>query len=192
MTTFKLFASVIVGLMVGGFAVADPPKVSFPNGNMTVSHGKAVVEFLPDGSVKITSPVINLTVPGGNSPAPKPNPDNPIVPDPKSPIDKELIDTVASMFGADLDQGKSTKLAKLKEFWVQAITLIDSSKTLGELNQKMRNLPVLPAEDLRPIRELFRDKIREVIGTKSSDPVDPTKAKALFGSFLAALEACEK
>lgn len=175
-----------------GVVQAEPPKVSFPSGNMTVNHGKATVEFLPDGSVKVSSPLINLVIPGsGVQPGPRPNPDNPL-PDPKPPVPaNEFAETVKSMFGADLDANKVAKLGKLKEYWAAALTMIEGSSTLGELTGKMRALPVLPESDLRPIREFFRDAMRDQLGKKTTDPLDSAKARALFGQFISALEACQ-
>lgn len=175
-----------------GAAVAEPPKVSFPSGNMTVAHGKTTVEFLPDGSVRVSSPLINLVIPGsGVQPGPRPNPDNPL-PDPKPPVPaNEFIETVKSMYGADLDVNKLAKVGKLKEYWTAALTMIEGSGTLGELTGKMRTLPVLPEADLRPIREFFRDAMRDSLGRKANDPLDAAKARALFGQFISALEACQ-
>jgi hypothetical protein len=170
-------------VLIGSFAWADPPKIEFPNGNLRVVHGKTIVEFLPDGSTRILSPMVSITIPG------KVDPDNPLPPRPPSPED-DLGPTVAAMYGADVDPGKSDKLVKLIGYWKQAVPLVKSCATLGDLANALKGLPALPGEDLRPIRELFRERIRSDLGTRADAPLDQAKASALFARFVSALEGC--
>lgn len=183
MTTFKLFASVIVGLMVGGFAVADPPKIEFPTGHLVVTHGSAKVEFLPDGSTRITSPFVTLTLPG------KVNPDLPIVP--PGPAPDEFASAVASVYGSIVDTGKKDSLIKLIAYYRDAAKLVPSSTTLGDLFGAMRSLPKPGTGEIEPLRDLLRDRMKTVFGTE--DPkakLDQAKTSAMFAQFVAALEAC--
>lgn len=164
-----------------GVVQAEPPKIEFPRGHLVVTHGKTVVEFLPDGSTRVISPVVSITIPG------KVDPDNPLPPNPK-PDNDDLKSTVAAMFGADVDPDKEQKLTRLVGYWKSAIPLVKNANTLGDLVQALRGLPSIPADDLRPIRELFRDKIRAELGSRADAPLDQAKAVALFGRFVAALE----
>ena len=180
----RFLLSVFVLLSSSLLIHAEPPKVTFPAGNMTVSHGKATVEFLPDGSVKIVSPLINLVIPGAGAPVP-PDPVNP--PNPKP---DELAAMVGTLYGSDADQGKEAKAKSLVTFWYKALSIVDGASTYADLKKSLSQIPTLPPTDLKAIRDLFRDELKKTMGP-DADPVDKVKTRELFTRFAKALEALQ-
>jgi len=167
-----------------GVVQAEPPRIDFPNGATRVVHGKTIVEFLPDGSTRVISPVVSLTIPG------KVSPDDPLPPKPPEPGPDELASSVHAIYGADTDPGKKDTLVKLIAYWREASALVNTSNTLGDWAQSLRGLPAIPADDLKPIRDLFREKIRADLGTRADAPLDKAKATSLINRFVSALEGC--
>lgn len=177
----KHFAAVLV-LALCGLAQAEPPKIEFPTGHLVVSHGSAKVEFLPDGSTRITSPFVTLTLPG------KVNPDRPVVP--PAPAPDEFLSAVASVYGSIVDAGKKDSLTKLITYYQESAKLVPSAPTLGDLFGAMRSLPQLSPGEIEPVRELLRDRMKTILGTDPKAKLDQAKTSAMFAQFIAALEAC--
>lgn len=177
----KHFAAVLV-LALCGLLHAEPPRIEFPTGHLVVTHGSAKVEFLPDGSTRITSPFVTLTLPG------KVNPDRPVVP--PAPAPDEFLSAVASVYGSIVDPGKKDSLTKLITYYQESAKLVPSAPTLGDLFGAMRSLPQLSPGEIEPVRELLRDRIKTILGTDPKAKLDQAKTSAMFVQFIAALEAC--
>jgi hypothetical protein len=184
----RLFLSVLVLLASSLLSYAEPPKVTFPPGNMVVNHGKATVEFLPDGSVKIASPLINIVIPGLAVPNP-PDPVNPdIKPGPVKPVLDLIADQIGLRYGSSTEENKAEKTRTLSSLWFRAVSLVDTCQTLGDLNVQLKKLQTLGDNELAPIREFIRDQIAEQLGVNMVTPLDKPKARALFTRFATALE----
>ena len=54
-------------LFVSSFAYAEPPQIVVSkDGTTVIKSGTNVVTVLPDGTLKVQSPILNLTLGGGN------------------------------------------------------------------------------------------------------------------------------
>lgn len=178
-----MFLAILGAMAWSPFAEgAEPPRIEFPTGHLVVTHGATKIEFLPDGSTKISNPYVTMTLPG------RVNPDRPV--NPPTPEPDDFVAAVVSTYGGLVEPGKKDSLTKLIAYYKEAQNLVPSAPTLGDLFGAMRSLPQIPAGEILPVRELLRDRMKSTLGTDPASKLDTAKTAALFSKFITALEAC--
>ena len=170
---------VLVGIVGASFGA--PPSVSVsPTGDVSIKSGANLVTVKADGSVVVKGPLVDLSFPGGNGPAPAPE----ILPDQPDP----LHEAIGTLYGSLVDDAKAEKARALQTTWLKAVSLVDKVETLGELTIKLKAVQTLKDDDLAPIRERIRDEIGSILGKDPKAPLDKAKARALFSRIASGLE----
>lgn len=118
----KRFLSSIVLFLVPAISFAEPPQITVSkDGTTVVKSGSNTVTVLPDGTLKVQSPVLNLTIGGDKEPLP-PQPTKP------SAFQKLYDDE-------DLDPAaKQAALALIVRAIADTKGKAESFKSTGELN----------------------------------------------------------
>lgn len=132
---------------------ATPPRVEITPNGTTLTQGGLVVRILPDGSITIKSPSIDLTIPStGNE-----------VPLPPAPIRDPLADALSGIYGGLQEPTKSINAAALAKAY-RGIEWEDGM-TIGAIAGQLKG--IVPTGQFGPIRERIG---REVAATLGSDP----------------------
>lgn len=148
---------------------ASPPRVEISPNGTTLTQGGLVVRILPDGSITIKSPTVDLTIPGaGND-----------IPLPPAPIKDPLADAIGGIYGGLQEPTKAKNAAALAKAY-KGIEWEDGM-TIGAIAGQLKG--IVPAGQFVPIRERIG---REVAATLGSDPTavlsdsKRVEAEALF------------
>ena len=152
-----------------------PPQVEITNKGTKITQGQTVVTVLPDGSVLVKSPAINLVIPAADA-----EPVNP-------PVD-DLADALKAIYGADQDQLKKAKLAALIKSYEATLQSIDKAATVADLAQSLSKSQTLKPADLRPLRDRIAQEIQTTLGTDPDVALDVTVAKTLLQKLITTLK----
>lgn len=126
----KRFLGSIALLFVPAFSYAEPPQITVAkDGTTVVKSGSNTVTVLPDGTLKVQSPVLNLTIGGDKEPLP-PQPPAPHKPSAFQKLyDDEDLDPAA----------KQAALALIVRAISETKEKADSFKSTGELNSFVKD-----------------------------------------------------
>lgn len=152
-----------------------PPQVEITAKGTKITQGQTIVTVLPDGSVLVKSPAINLVIPAFDA-------------EPVNPPADDLRDALSAIYGADQDQLKKPKLAALIKSYEAALQSLDQVKTLSDLAQSLTKAQSLKADDLRPLRDRIAKEIESTLGTDAESPLDVAAAKTLLQKLITTLK----
>jgi hypothetical protein len=155
--------------------LALPPQVEITAKGTKITQGQTIVTVLPDGSVLVKSPSVNLVIPATDA-------------EPVNPPADDLADALSAIYGADQDQLKKAKLAVLIKSYESALLSLDQAKTLSDLAQSMTKAQSLKADDLRPLRDRIAKEIESTLGTDAEAPLDVAAAKTFLKKLINTLK----
>ena len=148
-----------------------PPQVEITGKGTKITQGQTIVTVLPDGSVLVKSPSVNLVIPATDV--------EPIVP----PAD-DLIDALKAIYGADQDTAKKAKLASLIKSYQAALESLDKVSTVADFAQALSKSQSLKPADLRPLRDRIAQEIQSSLGTDPDAILDVNAAKLLLQKLI--------
>jgi len=148
-----------------------PPQVEITGKGTKITQGQTIVTVLPDGSVLVKSPSVNLVIPATDA-------------DPVNPPADDLRDALSAIYGADQDAGKKGKLAALIKSYEASLQSIDKAATVADLALSMTKAQTLKAADLRPLRDRIAQEIQSSLGTDPDAILDANAAKSLLQKLI--------
>jgi hypothetical protein len=152
-----------------------PPQVEITGKGTKITQGQIIVTVLPDGSVLVKSPSVNLVIPATDA-------------DPVNPPADDLRDALSAIYGADQDAGKKVKLAALIKSYEASLQSIDKAATVADLALAMTKAQTLKAADLRPLRDRIAQEIQSSLGTDPDAILDANAAKSLLQKLINTLK----
>ena len=152
-----------------------PPQVEITGKGTKITQGQTIVTVLPDGSVLVKSPTINLVIPASDA-------------DPVNPPADDLRDALSAIYGADQDAGKKVKLAALIKSYESTLQSIEKAGTVADLAQSLTRTQTLKPADLRPLRDRIAQEIQTTLGTDPDVALDTTVAKTLLQKLITTLK----
>jgi len=155
--------------------ICIPPQVEITGKGTKITQGQTIVTVLPDGSVLVKSPSVNLVIPAADA-------------EPVNPPADDLADALSAIYGADQDQLKKAKLAVLIKSYESALLSLDQAKTLSDLAQSMTKAQSLKADDLRSLRDRIAKEIESTLGTDAEAPLDVAVAKTFLKKLINTLK----
>jgi len=154
---------------------AIPPQVEITGKGTKITQGQTIVTVLPDGSVLVKSPSINLVIPAADA-------------EPVNPPADDLADALSAIYGADQDQLKKAKLAVLIKSYEAALESLNKVATVADLAQSLSKSQTLKPADLRPLRDRIAQEIQTTLGTDPDAALDPIAAKTLLQKLINTLK----
>jgi hypothetical protein len=154
---------------------AIPPQVEITGKGTKITQGQTIVTVLPDGSVLVKSPAINLIIPAADA-------------EPVNPPADDLRDALSAIYGADQDANKKVKLAALIKSYQAALESLDKVSTVADFAQALSKSQSLKAADLRPLRDRLAQEIQVTLGTDPDAALDPIAAKTLLQKLINTLK----
>jgi hypothetical protein len=148
-----------------------PPQVEITGKGTKITQGQTIVTVLPDGSVLVKSPAINLVIPATDA-------------DLVNPPADDLIDALKAIYGADQDTAKKAKLASLIKSYQAALESLDKVTTVADFAQALSKSQNLKAADLRPLRDRIAQEIQGTLGTDPDAALDSVAAKTLLQKLI--------
>jgi hypothetical protein len=155
--------------------LAIPPQVEITGKGTKITQGQTIVTVLPDGSVLVKSPSVNLVIPAADA--------EPVVP----PAD-DLADALRAIYGADQDTAKKAKLASLIKSYQAALESLDKATTVADFAQSLSKSQTLKPADLRPLRDRIAQEIQSSLGTDPDAILDANAAKSLLQKLINTLK----
>ena len=152
-----------------------PPQVEITGKGTKITQGQTIVTVLPDGSVLVKSPTINLVIPASDA-------------EPVNPPADDLADALKAIYGADQDVGKKVKLAALIKSYESTLQSIDKAATVADLAQSLSKSQTLKPADLRPLRDRIAQEIQTALGTDPDVALDVAVAKSLLQKLINTLK----
>lgn len=152
-----------------------PPQVEITGKGTKITQGQTIVTVLPDGSVLVKSPTINLVIPASDA-------------EPVNPPADDLRDALSAIYGADQDQLKKAKLAALIKSYEVTLQSIDKAATVSDLAQFLSKSQTLKPADLRPLRDRIAQEIQSIVGTDPDVALDVAVAKSLLQKLITTLK----
>ena len=152
-----------------------PPQVEITGKGTKITQGQTIVTVLPDGSVLVKSPSVNLVIPTNDA-------------DPVNPPADDLRDALSAIYGADQDAGKKVKLAALIKSYEVTLQSIDKAATVADLAQSLTKSQTLKPADLRPLRDRIAQEIQTILGTDPDVALDVAVAKTLLQKLITTLK----
>ena len=152
-----------------------PPQVEITGKGTKITQGQTIVTVLPDGSVLVKSPTINLVIPASDA-------------EPVNPTADDLRDALNAIYGADQDAGKKVKLAALIKSYEVTLQSIDKAATVADLAQSLSKSQTLKPADLRPLRDRIAQEIQSTLGTDPDVALDVAVAKTLLQKLITTLK----
>ena len=152
-----------------------PPQVEITGKGTKITQGQTIVTVLPDGSVLVKSPSVNLVIPAADA-------------DPVVPPGDDLADAIRAIYGADQDGNKKAKLASLIKSYQAALESLDKVTTVADLAQSLSKSQTLKPADLRPLRDRIAQEIQVTLGTDPDAALDPIAAKTLLQKLINTLK----
>lgn len=152
-----------------------PPQVEISGKGTKITQGQTIVTVLPDGSVLVKSPSVNLVIPAADA-------------DPVVPRADDLADALRAIYGADQDGNKKAKLASLIKSYQAALESLDKVSTVADLALAMTKAQTLKVADLRPLRDRLAQEIQSTLGTDPDAALDPIAAKTLLQKLINTLK----
>ena len=152
-----------------------PPQVEITGKGTKITQGQITVTVLPDGSVLVKSPSVNLVIPATDV-------------DPVNPPADDLGDALRAIYGADQDGNKKAKLASLIKSYQAALESLDKVATVADFAQALSKSQSLKAADLRPLRDRIAQEIQTILGTDPDVTLDVTAAKSLLQKLITTLK----
>ncbi len=157
--------SVLVVLLLSSVAYAEPPQIKVSkDGTTVIKSGPHTVTVLPDGTLKVQSNILNLTL-GGDNVSPT------VPPDVKPPVAnsfQEAFDKDPS----DPDAKKAT-LALFIKIWADAADKINGFSNSAEVNDLVSPQLKALGKPLAGIRNLIADELRKAF----PEPIELTPEK---------------
>jgi hypothetical protein len=156
-------------------ALALPPQVEITSKGTKITQGQISINVLPDGSILIKSPSVNLVLPSDQS--------IPVI-----PVD-DLSDAVKAIYGGIQEPTKAADALALARSY-RAVNW-NQVTTVGDLANSLRG--VVPATRFAPVRERTS---REVLAVFGDDPEQQItndmkdKGRVLFTRIATILEEC--
>ena len=151
--------------------LALPPQVEITGKGTKITQGQTIVTVLPDGSVLVKSPSVNLVIPAADA-------------DPVVPPGDDLADGLKAIYGADQDANKKAKLTALIKSYQTALDSIDKVTTVADLALAMTRAQTLKAADLRPLRDRIAQEIQSSLGTDPDAILDANAAKSMLQKLI--------
>jgi hypothetical protein len=152
-----------------------PPQVEITGKGTKITQGQTIVTVLPDGSVLVKSPTVNLVIPAADA-------------DPVNPPADDLADALKAIYGADQDTAKKAKLSLLIKSYEASLQSIDKAATVADLAQSLSKSQTLKPVDLRPLRDRIAQEIQVTLGTDPDVSLDVTAAKSLLQKLITTLK----
>ena len=152
-----------------------PPQVEITGKGTKITQGQITITVLPDGSMLVKSPSVNLVIPATDA-------------DPVNPPADDLRDALGAIYGADQDANKKAKLTALIKSYQAALESIDKATTVADLALAMTRAQTLKAADLRPLRDRIAQEIQSTLGTDPDAILDSNTAKSLLQKLINALK----
>jgi len=152
-----------------------PPQVEITGKGTKITQGQTIVTVLPDGSVLVKSPSVNLVIPASDA-------------DPVNPPADDLRDALSAIYGADQDANKKAKLTALIKSYQTALDSIDKATTVADLAQSLSKSQTLKPVDLRPLRDRIAQEIQVTLGTDPDAALDSVAAKTLLQKLITTLK----
>jgi hypothetical protein len=152
-----------------------PPQVEITGKGTKITQGQTIVTVLPDGSVLVKSPSVNLVIPAADA-------------DPVIPPGDDLGDALRAIYGADQDTAKKAKLALLIKSYQAALESLDKVTTVADFAQALSKSQSLKAADLRPLRDRLAQEIQSTLGTDPDAALDSVAAKTLLQKLITTLK----
>jgi len=152
-----------------------PPQVEITGKGTKITQGQTIVTVLPDGSVLVKSPSVNLVIPASDA-------------DPVNPPADDLRDALSAIYGADQDANKKAKLTALIKSYQTALDSIDKATTVADFAQALSKSQSLKAADLRPLRDRLAQEIQVTLGTDPDAALDSVAAKTLLQKLINTLK----
>jgi len=152
-----------------------PPQVEITGKGTKITQGQTIVTVLPDGSVLVKSPSVNLVIPATDA-------------DPVNPPADDLRDALSAIYGADQDANKKAKLTALIKSYQAAFESLDKVTTVADLAQALSKSQSLKAADLRPLRDRLAQEIQSTLGTDPDAALDSVAAKTLLQKLINTLK----
>jgi len=152
-----------------------PPQVEITGKGTKITQGQITITVLPDGSVLVKSPSINLVIPAADA-------------EPVNPPADDLADALRAIYGADQDGNKKAKLAALIKSYQAALESLDKVATVADFAQALSKSQSLKAADLRPIRDRIAQEIQVTLGTDPDAALDSVAAKTLLQKLINTLK----
>ncbi len=141
----------MLGLLLPLLIVAAPPAIKIEKSQTTVVHNGTTIVLLADGSIKITGPAVDLTLPGGIDDG-----DDPL-PEVVSPFQKAYSEDPAPL------AQKQSAVVQLLKVWETALKDLPTAQSTGAYhdNLKVMSKPIGPVlMDLR--KEIGKDFVKVV------------------------------
>jgi len=154
---------------------AIPPQVEITGKGTQITQGQTIVTVLPDGSVLVKSPSVNLVIPAADA-------------EPVNPPADDLRDALSAIYGADQDANKKAKLTALIKSYEAALQSIDKAATVADLAQSLSKSQTLKPADLRPLRDRIAQEIQTTLGTDPDVMLDMTAAKSMLQKLITTLK----
>lgn len=155
-----------------------PPQIEITTKQTKITQGQTIVTVLPDGSVSIKSPAVNLTIPAANE-------------QPVEPSNDDLSDALKAIYGADQDNGKKNKLAALIKSYESALDSIEKAAIVADLAESLQKYQTLKPADLRSMRDRIAQEIQLKMGTDPDVKIDATAAKSLLQKIITILKGLQ-
>jgi hypothetical protein len=152
-------------------ALCIPPQVEITGKGTKITQGQTIVTVLPDGSVLVKSPSVNLVIPATDA-------------EPVNPPADDLADALRAIYGADQDTAKKAKLALLIKSYQAALEFLDKVTTVADFAQALSKSQSLKAADLRPLRDRLAQEIQSTLGTDPDAALDSVAAKTLLQKLI--------
>jgi hypothetical protein len=152
-----------------------PPQVEITGKGTKITQGQITITVLPDGSMLVKSPSVNLVIPAADA-------------DPVVPPAEDLADALRAIYGADQDGNKKAKLALLIKSYQAALESLDKVTTVADFAQALSKSQSLKAADLRPLRDRLAQEIQVTLGTDPDAALDSVAAKALLQKLITTLK----
>lgn len=145
---------------------SEPPQINVTkDGTTVIKSGANVVTVLPDGTLKVQSPVLNLTI-GGDIPGPVVPPTPPVVP---------VVSDFQKLYDQDSSDpdAKKATLALLVRIWTSAVEKVNEAGNSQEINDLVSPQLKQLGKPLASIRNAIADDLKKSF----PEPVDLTPEK---------------
>lgn len=160
----KLLITIVL-LISPQLVVAEPPKINVAkDGTTVIVAGPNTVTILPDGSLKVQSPILNLTI-GGDNPSPvvPPTPPAPAVSDFQKVYDQDPSEPAV----------KKATLALFVKIWSDAIEKVNDFSNSSEVNDLVSPQLKLLGKPLSALRSAVAAEMQKSF----PEPVELTPEK---------------